>query len=79
MIYLGQNSQGEYIKILKILWSGTVLELCDAIPDVIWYSTLNEIDEFNPAENISSKAKALGITPEFYVALQTLGKGEEQC
>ena len=76
MIYLGQNTQGEYI---KIVWSGTVLELCDAIPDVIWYSTLNDMDEFNPANNISAKAKALGITPELYVALQALGKIEEHC
>ena len=59
-----------------MVWSGTARELCDAVPDVIWYSTLNDMNEFSPAENISAKAKALGITPELYLALQALGKSE---
>jgi len=70
-IYLGKDAQGEYV---KMSWSGSLLELNELYPDIVWYSTLDSFDDFDHQEDIKAKAEKLGITTELYMALRALGK-----
>jgi len=63
--YLGIDANGQKG---RMRWSGTVKELVDATPEIVWYAVIDDEEE-----DIRQKAEALGIRPELYKALQLLG------
>ena len=65
--YLGLDSHGKRV---KMIWSGSMADLADSSPEIVWYAALNEGDDL---ESIVEKAKSLGITPELYQALEAMG------
>ena len=45
MIHLGIDNNTKEYALLN--WTGSVKELTDAYPDIIWYSSFNNMDEVN--------------------------------